>query len=312
MSHQQIVTAPRNQHFVLDRRFHQSNPFNVYMLYIYQYHHNQKLIHDLVRQIGWRVRSEDEYELDPSDVHCIGSDSILIQWQDTYWHVDDFMLFLVDIDIAMVGHRYVQQFDDETIPMDRDSPDAVSRYQHYRNYPPSSPLVARALDDSTLSNDPIRHLLHRYFFWFAIYIDTRVERLICKADNVLHNMQLGWPAPIKIRNMRDALGSILRHYAYGYWTISEFDDAIRRAYETGLYNSFMPDTCVNDAGDECAFRVQNTFFDNERGPWFIIRSEDFEDDNSNDDDDDDDENKDHNINTNDDVEMVDADNLDKQ
>jgi hypothetical protein len=215
------------------------------------------------------VRSKDEYEPDPSDVQHMGSDHVHIQFNDTFWFVDDFISLLLDVDRVVEKRNFMEFYHSpEYDPLDDNS---TELYHHFTTHVAENEFTVAVLDDPVLGDETNRYFLKRYLFWFSIFLDTRAERLACKMNNVLVNLGLGAPYEVKVGNVRRALKNILLQYALGYCSADVFESTLCSAYEYGFCIIQEPDLPAENPDPQCLFDVSATKFAEHEGPWLTIR-----------------------------------------
>lgn len=239
-----------------------------------------RTIDQFIESLVWRVQTEDEYEPDPSDVQHIGSDSITIEWNDYNWSVDAMLMLLVDADKVAEKHEFMNKYNSGEY--DHSDIGIIAEYERFKAVKDNEHTVA-ILSDAQLGRYEARQFLKRYLFWLAIYLDTRCERLACKANNVLVRLEIGWPSLVKVRNIRRALKGALLQYAYGYCSPEDFEAMLRDAYSLGYFLDPIPDTAADEPDQDCLFNETETKF--EPGPWPILvlrshRSDQFDDNNA--------------------------------
>ena len=243
--------------------------FDIYMVFLY--HRDQDtdaIINEFLIHLVTRVRSQDEYEPDPTDVQHVGSDNVTLEWYGHFWSIDDFIALLLDTDKVEAKNAFLEEYHNEGFS---DNIEMAQEYRYYTTEVVENEFTLALLHDSILSSAPQRQFLKRYLFWLSVHLDTRVERLSCKLNNVLINLSLSGPPPIKVRNMRKALGSILLQYAYGHCSQLEFDTLLRAAYENGFELPHEPDIASEEPHSDCLFDCTETRFEEHDGPWLMIR-----------------------------------------
>jgi len=251
--------------------------FDAYMAFLYRKHVPMSIIDEFLVHVVTRARSQDEYEPDPSDVQHIGSDNVTIDWNNHYWSIDDFIALLIDCDKVDAKQVFLANYQTDNFD---NNLDIIQQYRYYTTEVVENEFTEALLHDPILGPNKERQFLKRYLFWLSVHLDTRVERLVCKLNNVLVNLSLGPPPRVKVRNMRNALRGILLQYAYGCCTQQEFEDMLRSAYEYGFVLTPEPDVSAEIPSKDCIFDSDLTHFEESDKPWLVIRSieEDEEDD----------------------------------
>lgn len=248
--------------------------FNLYLLFLNVRHlfdRERELVNRVLMMVAWRARTPDEYEPDPTDVHPIGSANVTIRWAGLNWHIEDFLMLLVDVDNLATREEFLTAYEQEQY--DRDSPDIISKYHYYTTEVLPNEHTTAALEHPLLKDIRVRHFLQRYLFWLAIELDTRIERIACKMNTTLLEIAYDCPAPIKVKNMRNALRACLLHYAYGYCTEEEFSAMILDAYTFGFKPTHEPDAPAIHPEPTCIFVSDDTCFQEhiDGPPWLVIR-----------------------------------------
>jgi len=191
----------------------------MFLIYLAQREEEQGRLNRLARRTADRARIFDEYELAP-DTHAVGSAQTRIFWFNLEWTIEDFLSLLIAADDLELARTNVE--------FDGDDP----RVQEILAAAAQDPYPSAILRDAVVA--PNRVFLKCFLLWYAVYFDTRVQRLFCKGSNVLHDeLQLAWPPQRKVLTMRRHLYRCLGAYILGYSTRAFFSHAVEMAYTRG-------------------------------------------------------------------------------
>lgn len=241
---------------------------DIYMIFLFRQKTNAALIDQFLHSVVARVRSKDEYEPDPNDVHHIGSDRVVLEWAGSHWFIEDFISLLLDSERVAEKRAFFEFY--HSTEYEADDDDNAIKYRYFTTEVIENEWTLAILDHPLLCELSHRQFLRRYLFWLSIYLDSRIERLACKQNNILANLSLTGPAAIKIRNVRGALRNCLLQYALGYCTQAEFEEFIGNAYSYGFALTQEPDVPAESPSSDCLFDCSQTLFEDHDGPWLVI------------------------------------------
>jgi hypothetical protein len=100
--------------------------------------------------------------------------------------------------------------------------------------PPEQRYPELLLADPCLSSSPWRRLeVKCMLIWISLVLDERIERLLCKRNETLEEMDLDVPSENEVLALRVILPQALTSYVRGLCTRRQFLDYLVGAYETG-------------------------------------------------------------------------------
>lgn len=186
--------------------------------------HDLSILNHLVRRIVNRARTQDEYEINSDEVWSIGGGGVNILWYNLWWTIEDFLALLLaadDVETALKNADFLEDEKGQTLLNDLQS------------LPPEERFPMLLLEDEFLA--PWRTHIKCFLIWFSCLNDTRIERLLCKVNNVLiDELDLGTPSPSKVRSIRRLVPNIIKAHILGYCSWSEFTELLFEAYERGI------------------------------------------------------------------------------
>lgn len=199
------------------------------------------LLNHLIRRIVNRARTPDEYEINADEVWPIGGGGINILWYNLWWTIEDFLALLLaadDVELAKKNEAFLEDDRGQAI------------LDEINKLPPDERFPLILLDDVQLA--PWRVHLKCFLVWFACLNDTRIERLMCKVNNVLVNeLNLGPPSVSKVLSLRRIVPNILKAHILGYCSWEELTKFMFDAYELGANNL----SSVEDSPADSSVRV---------------------------------------------------------
>ncbi len=206
--------------------------------------HDMNILNHLMRRIINRARTPDEYEIVSDDVWPIGGEGTNVLWYNLWWTIEDFMSLLLAADEIETARKNAAFLEDEH---------GQNMLNELLKLPVDEQFPLLLLDDKLLA--PWRTHLKCFFIWFSCVNDTRVERLLCKLNNVLlDELEFSTPGISQILSIRRLIPNILKAHIMGYCSWREITEFMFDAYERGIDNL----SSVEDTPADAEHRPQDT------------------------------------------------------
>jgi hypothetical protein len=188
-----------------------------------------RLNHCLLTKIVERARTPDEYEPNPEHVYSIGGDATRLVWlRGLEWSIEDFFSMMIAADNVLVARE------NQWLAEAKGDDQGQRILWELSQLPPDQRYPELLLADPCLSSSPWRRLeVKCMLIWISLALDERIERLFCKRNETLEEMDLDVPAENEILAMRVILPQALTSYVRGLCTRRQFLDYLIAAYETG-------------------------------------------------------------------------------
>jgi hypothetical protein len=193
------------------------------------------LNHCLLPRLVERARTPDEYEPQPDLISPIGGTETRVAWcRGLEWTIEDFFALIIAADNVVVA-RENQWLMHGGGHAEGEGDRGQQILWQLAEQRPAERYPELLLSDPALSVSPPWGLLEVkcMLIWISLAIDGRIERLLCKRNDMLAEMELDVPTENEILAMRIILPQALTSYVRGLSTRRQFLDYIRAAYQTG-------------------------------------------------------------------------------